>query len=131
MLFGDVDPGGRLPATFPRSEADLPTAGGPRDYPGVKDVVDYSGRALVGYRWYDERRIRPAFPFGFGLSYTRFAFRDLRVRPDRSRIGARVSVEVVNRGARTGIAVPQLYLGLPGARGQLRSRLASSGASRA
>jgi beta-glucosidase len=116
VLFGDVDPGGRLPATFPRREADLPTAGDPSRYPGVKDVVRYSGRVLVGYRWYDERRIRPAFPFGFGLSYTRFAFRGLRVRPDRRGVGAHVSVEVANIGGRAGVAVPQLYLSLPARR---------------
>jgi beta-glucosidase len=118
VLFGDVDPGGRLPATFPRSAADLPTAGDPRRYPGVKDVVRYSGRVLVGYRWFDQRGIRPAFPFGFGLSYTSFGFRGLRVRPDRRGVGARVSIEIVNTGDRTGVAVPQLYLGLPGARGR-------------
>ena len=118
VLFGDVDPGGRLPATFPRRELDLPTAGDPLLYPGVKDVVRYSGGVMVGYRAYDQRRVRPAFPFGFGLSYTRFAFRDLRVRKDRRGIGARVSVDVVNTGRRTGIAVPQLYLGLPGAPGR-------------
>jgi beta-glucosidase len=120
VLFGDVDPGGRLPATFPRRERDLPTAGDPRRYPGVDDVVRYGEGVLVGYRWYDARRIRPAFPFGFGLSYTRWAFRDLRVRRPRRGVGAAVSIEVVNRGRRTGIAVPQLYLELPGARGRVQ-----------
>jgi beta-glucosidase len=117
-MFGDVDPGGRLPATFPRSERDLPTAGDPRRYPGVEDVVDYSEGLFVGYRWYDERRIRPAYPFGHGLSYTRFALRRLRVRPAWRGTAARVSVEVVNRGRRVGTAVPQLYLRLPAARGR-------------
>ena len=119
-LFGDVDPGGRLPATFPRHERDLPTAGHPGRYPGVHDVVHFSEGVLMGYRWYDERRIEPAFPFGFGLSYTRFAFRGLRVKAARHGIGARVSVEVVNTGRRTGIAVPQLYIGLPGAPGRVQ-----------
>ncbi len=120
VLFGDVDPGGRLPATFPRRERELPTAGNRRRYPGVGDVVHYTEGVLVGYRWYDRRRIKPAFPFGHGLSYTRFAFRDLRVRPARRGVGARVSIEVVNTGRRTGVAVPQLYLGLPGARGRIQ-----------
>jgi beta-glucosidase len=111
VLFGDVDPGGRLPATFPRRARDLPTAGSKRRYPGVRDVVHYSEGVFVGYRWYDRRRIAPAFPFGFGLSYTRFALK----RPRVSR-GA-VSIEVVNTGRRTGVAVPQLYLGLPSGRG--------------
>jgi beta-glucosidase len=127
VLFGDVDPGGRLPATFPRRERDLPTAGNPRRYPGVGDVVHYTEGLLVGYRWYDQRRIAPAFPFGHGLSYTRFAFRNLRIRPARRGVGARVSVEVANTGRRTGVAVPQLYLGLPGAPRRLQPPLQLKG----
>ena len=118
VLFGDVDPGGRLPATFPRRERDLPTAGNRRRYPGIGNVVHYSEGVLVGYRWYDQRGIEPAFPFGHGLSYTRFAFRKLRVR--RHGGGAEVAIDVVNVGRRSGIAVPQLYLGLPGARGRVQ-----------
>jgi beta-glucosidase len=118
VLFGDVDPGGRLPATFPRRARDLPTAGSPRRYPGVGDVVHYSEGVLVGYRAYDRRGIAPAFPFGYGLSYTRFAFRNLQVH--RRGSGAEVAIDVVNAGLRPGIAVPQLYLGLPGARGRVQ-----------
>ena len=118
VLFGDVDPGGRLPATFPRRERDLPTAGNRRRYPGIGNVVHYSEGVLVGYRWYDQGGIQPAFPFGHGLSYTRFAFRKLRVR--RHGGGAEVAIDVVNVGRRSGIAVPQLYLGLPGARGRVQ-----------
>jgi len=121
VLFGDVDPGGRLPATFPRRQRDLPTAGNKRRYPGVKDVVRYTEGGFFGYRWYDRQRIAPAFPFGHGLSYTRFAFRDLRVSRGQ------VSVEVVNTGRRTGVAVPQLYLGLPGAKGRPQPRRALKG----
>jgi beta-glucosidase len=117
VLFGDVDPGGRLPATFPRRAADLPTAGSRLRYPGVDDTVRYGEGVLVGYRWFDRRRLRPAYPFGFGLSYTRFALSDLRVHTSRRRLAATVSVAVRNRGRRTGVAVPQLYLGLPGTRG--------------
>ncbi|HEY7454078.1 MAG TPA: glycoside hydrolase family 3 C-terminal domain-containing protein [Thermoleophilaceae bacterium] len=119
VLFGDVDPGGRLPVTFPRSEADLPTAGDPEKYPGVAEQVHYKEGVFVGYRWYDQRRLRPAFPFGFGRSYTRFAFRGLRVRRT-GRHSARVSAVVVNRGRRRGTAVPQLYLGLPSPSGAVR-----------
>jgi beta-glucosidase len=106
VLFGDVDPGGRLPATFPNSEADLPTAGDPTKYPGGSDVY-YKEGVLVGYRWYDANGLTPAYPFGAGLSYTTFRFSDLRTRPTS------VSVRVTNTGDRTGAAVPQLYLGLP------------------
>jgi beta-glucosidase len=112
VLFGEVDAQGRLPVTFPRSESDLPTAGDPTAYPGVDDVVTYDEGLLVGYRHYDAKGIRPAYEFGHGLSYTRFRFSDLRV--GRSGRGyARVSLEVANVGDRRGVAVPQLYLGLP------------------
>jgi beta-glucosidase len=114
VLFGDVSPGGRLPATFPRRARDLPTAGDRRRYPGVRGVVHYSEGPLIGYRWYDRRHIAPAFPFGHGLTYTRFAFKRLRVTSKR------VSLEVVNTGRRRASAVPQLYIGLPGARGRLQ-----------
>ena len=120
VLFGDVDPGGRLPATFPNRAGDLPTAGKPRRYPGVNGVVRYSEGVLVGYRWYDARRIRPAYPFGFGLSYTRFGYGPLRLRAAARGFGVRASISVRNTGRRTGIAVPQLYVGLPGARGRVQ-----------
>jgi beta-glucosidase len=112
VLFGDVDPGGRLPATFPRAEEDTPTAGDPRKYPGVGEQVFYDEDVLVGYRWYDEQGIKPAFPFGFGLSYTKFAFRKLRARGAGDN-GAKVSVTVRNTGRRRGFAVPQLYVQMP------------------
>ena len=117
VLFGDVDPGGRLSATFPRSEDDLPTAGDPEKFPGVDGVVHYKEGVFVGYRWYDARRLKPAYSFGHGLSYTRFRYSRLRVR--RGRLGggpARVSLRVKNTGRRAGYAVPQLYLGLPSPR---------------
>jgi beta-glucosidase len=120
VLFGDADPGGRLPATFPAAARDLPTAGDRRRYPGVGDVVRYREGVLVGYRWYDERRLRTAYPFGHGLSYTRFALRGLRVRRAGRGTRARVSIEVVNRGRRRGTAVPQLYAGLPGGPGRVQ-----------
>lgn len=111
MLYGDVDPGGRLPVTFPVAERDTPTGTDRRRYPGVNGKVHYSEGIFVGYRHYDARGIAPRFPFGHGLSYTTFAYRDLVVRP-RS-----VTVTVVNTGGRTGVAVPQLYLGLRGTTG--------------
>ena len=120
VLFGDVDPGGRLPATFPNRASDLPTSGDPRRYPGVNGVATYSEGVLVGYRWYDARRIRPAYPFGFGLSYTRFEHGRLHLRPAGRGLGLRVSLTVRNTGQRTGVAVPQLYLGLPGAPGRVQ-----------
>ena len=114
-LFGTADPGGRLPATFPRHAEDIPTAGNPRLYPGVNNEEYYNEGVFVGYRWYDEHDLRPAFPFGFGLSYTSFRYRHLKVRPaagGHSTV-ARVHLDVTNTGKREGKAVPQVYLGLP------------------
>jgi beta-glucosidase len=84
----------------------------------VGGAVHYDEGVLFGYRWFDERRLRPAFPFGFGLSYSRFAFGELHVR--RAGRGAGVSFTVRNAGARPGVVVPQLYLGLPGRRGRVQ-----------
>lgn len=118
VLFGDVDPGGRLPTTFPKQEGDLPTAGDPEKYPGVAEDVHYKEGVFVGYRWYDAKNIEPAFPFGYGLSYTTFAYDKLAIR--RAKLGsgqvATVSLNVTNAGDRPGTAVPQLYLGLPSPR---------------
>jgi beta-glucosidase len=115
VLFGDVDPGGRLPVTFPEREADLPTAGDPQKYPGeANGDLRYKEGVLVGYRWYDAKGLAPAYPFGYGLSYSTFALRNLRITPAAGgATGATVSVDVVNTGGRAGTAVPQLYLGLP------------------
>ncbi len=131
VLFGDSDPGGRLPATFPSSEADLPTApGGMAQYPGTVNPVEdcevdtsvpcpyyqefYKEGVLVGYRWYDNQGIEPAFQFGFGLSYTTFRFSHLSaVRgAGKGAPPAAVSVTVKNTGARSGWAVPEVYLAL-------------------
>jgi beta-glucosidase len=131
VLFGDSDPGGRLPATFPSSEADLPTApGGMAQYPGTVNPVEncevdtsvpcpyyqeyYKEGVLVGYRWYDNQGIEPAFPFGFGLSYTTFRFSKLGVRRGAGKGAppAAVSVTVKNTGKRKGWAVPEVYLAL-------------------
>jgi beta-glucosidase len=114
VLFGDTDPAGRLPATFPKSEADEPVAGDPQKYPGEQETVQYKEGVLVGYRWWDANRIEPAFAFGHGLSYTTFELRRMRVDTDvGGTLPLTVSVDVTNTGARTGTAVPQLYLGLP------------------
>jgi beta-glucosidase len=115
VLFGKVDPGGRLPATFPRRAGDPPATGNPRLYPGVDDQVFYNEGIFVGYRWYDERDLKPAFPFGSGRSYTTFRYRRLSVNAHSTRRDevARVRLQVVNTGDRKGVAVPQAYLSLP------------------
>ncbi len=114
VLFGDVDPGGRLPITFPESESQLPTAVSKTRYPGGGLLgldTRYEEGVFVGYRWYDEKKLTPSYPFGFGLSFTTFTLSKLKVT--RRGSGATVSAVVKNTGKRTGFAVPQLYVGLP------------------
>lgn len=114
VLFGDVDPGGRLPVTFPADASQLPTAGDPARYPGVAEQVDYSEGVFVGYKWYDAHHLTPAYPFGAGLSYTRFRYGGLHVtRAGGANHVATATMTVTNTGDRAGIAVPQLYLGKP------------------
>jgi beta-glucosidase len=117
VLFGDIDPGGRLPVTFPRRAGDLPTAGDPEKYPGVAEVVTYKEGVMVGYRWYDHKRLPVAYPFGAGRSYTKFRYSGLRVNRT-SRTSAVARFTVTNVGARRGTAVPQLYVGMPAPRGE-------------
>jgi beta-glucosidase len=115
VLFGKKDPGGRLPATFPAREADTPTAGDPEKYPGVDNEETYKEGLLVGYRWYDALGLQPAYPFGFGLSYTTFRYHGLQVEPvqgDGPPV-ASARIEITNVGKRRGIAVPELYMSLP------------------
>ncbi len=111
VLMGDVDPGGRLPVTFPAGETEQP-AGTPLQYPGVNNEQAYSEGVFVGYRWYDARDVEPLFPFGHGLSYTDFEYSGLRVRALRSG-EAEVIFEVRNSGSREGIEVAQVYVGAP------------------
>ncbi|WP_149257388.1 beta-glucosidase [Actinomadura sp. K4S16] len=107
VLYGDVDPGGRLPVTFPVSENDAPASGNPAQYPGLGKSATFSEGVMVGYRHYDAKGIAPRFPFGHGLSYTTFAYGGLSVTSKA------VRVTVTNTGRRAGVAVPQLYIGMP------------------
>jgi len=109
VLFGDVDPGGRLPVTFPDQEDDIPTAGDPEKYPGVLENAQYKEGLLVGYRWYDENEIEPAYPFGFGLSYTSFEYENFEITPTQGG-GSRIEVDVHNTGTRSGSDVAQVYV---------------------
>ncbi len=111
VLFGDVNPSGHLPATFPKREADEPTAGDPEAYPGVAETVTYKEGVFVGYRWFDAKGIPPAFPFGHGLSYTSFDYTGLDVTRAGNKV--RVDVDVKNTGKRAGTEAVQLYLGMP------------------
>ncbi|MGW6532403.1 beta-glucosidase [Streptomyces venezuelae] len=109
VLFGDCDPGGRLTQSFPMDDDHHPMAGNPLRYPGAGGVEEYSEGVLVGYRWYDAEGVRPLFPFGHGLSYTTFDYRDLSVR--RVGRGLDVTFTVRNTGRRDGVTVAQVYVG--------------------
>jgi beta-glucosidase len=118
LLFGDVNPSGKLPVTFPRSEDQTPTST-PERYPGVNGNVTYSEKLEIGYRWYDAQNQQPLFPFGYGLSYTNFAFGHLKVSPRPDRHGrVTVSVNVRNTGSRTGAEVAQVYVTAPASAGE-------------
>ncbi len=149
VLFGDVNPSGKLPLTFPKQLSDLP-ANTPAQYPGTNyitwelqtnestgavtprevtnNIAHYSEGIFVGYRHYDENNIQPQFPFGYGLSYTKFSHRNLnlshRNRPphtlyfktpesDFDKPVLDVDFDITNTGDRPGEDVAELYLGLP------------------
>ncbi|MBU2668921.1 glycoside hydrolase family 3 C-terminal domain-containing protein [Actinoplanes bogorensis] len=127
LLFGDANPSGKLPMTFPKSLADTPTAGSAAQYPGVvRDgirQVDYNEGLKVGYRWYENQGIEPLFAFGHGLSYTTFRYSDLRVAASRGEVT--IKVRLTNTGRRTGTEVAQAYVTLPGSTGEPSKRLAA------
>jgi beta-glucosidase len=123
LLLGRANPGGKLPLTFPVKLDDAPAraAGHPERLapPLPPDVptgagtdapaVTFSERIAVGYRWYDQQNIEPLFPFGHGLSYTRFDYSDLAVKPGGD--GLEVAFTLRNAGLRRGAEVAQVYLG--------------------
>jgi len=117
ILFGDAEPSGRLPQTFPSSDTAVP-ASTVAQWPGsgLAEDAAFSEGIDVGYRWYDAKKVVPLFPFGFGLSYTSFAYSHLRIA--RTRTNVTVSFTVTNTGARAGSDVPQVYVDDPRAAGE-------------
>jgi len=110
LLFGDVNPSGKLPCTFPRQLADSP-AHALGAYPGTNGVEEYKEGLLVGYRWFDTKKIEPLFPFGYGLSYTKFKYSRLKITPDGAGgAGATVEFELRNAGNRAGAEVAEVYV---------------------
>jgi beta-glucosidase len=110
-LFGDVNPSGRLPITFPASldQTPRPKLDGLLDFEPGKTRVNYDIEGSnVGYRWYDSKGLTPLFPFGFGLSYTSFRYDDLQLRSEGNTIHA--SFVVTNTGNRQGRDTPQVYV---------------------
>jgi len=137
VLFGEVNPSGKLPITFPKSEADLPhpnivkpprestTNGGPDEWKKIAAglpafQISYDEGLKVGYKWYDAEHKQVLFPFGYGLSYTTYNYSDLRVTPGKS---VRVSFKVTNTGKRAGAEVAEVYAALPEDAGEPPKRL--------
>ncbi|WP_138754776.1 beta-glucosidase family protein [Paenibacillus sinopodophylli] len=109
LLFGDANPSGKLAETFPVKLSDNPSY---LNFPGEGDRVEYREGIFVGYRYYDTKEIEPLFPFGFGLSYTSFAYSNLSV--DRTTLTDQetvtVTVDVTNTGPIAGKEIVQLYV---------------------
>ena len=109
VLFGDVNPSGKLPTTFPQRLEDNPAF---LNYPGENGKVLYGEGLFVGYRYYDTRDVAPLFPFGHGLSYTRFEYGPLSLHADEftAESGLDVHLEVKNTGKRPGKEIVQVYV---------------------
>jgi len=134
ILFGDVNPTAKLPMTFPRSVEDLPHPKLVTPPPGAhgREAVMRTGEAKatfsvnydeglkVGYKWYDADNKPVLFPFGYGLSYTTYAYSDLKVAPGN---GASVSFDVKNTGSRAGAEIAEVYAALPSSAGEPPRRL--------
>ncbi|MFB2580011.1 glycoside hydrolase family 3 C-terminal domain-containing protein [Herbiconiux sp. P15] len=129
LLWGDTNPSGKLPMTFPKSLADTPTST-PEQYPGVEEIdgiyqVEYNEGLQIGHKWYDEQNIEPLFEFGHGLSYTSFEYSELELSTSATDGGVVTSASftVTNTGDVPGTEVPQVYLTLPDAAGEPGKRL--------
>ncbi len=119
LLWGVVNPSGKVPTTYARRAEDLMTHGDPVRYPGTDEgegypKMRYTEQLEVGYRWFQSRRIEPLFPFGFGLSYTTFEVSDAAIfgSPGAGEPLV-VTATVTNTGEREGAEVVQVYLGIP------------------
>jgi beta-glucosidase len=115
-LFGEVNPSGRLPMTFPADEAQLPrkkigNESESKDTRGQAAEVNYFEGARVGYKWFDQKGVKPLFPFGYGLSYTTFEYAGLTASASESSVT--LSVDIKNTGPRRGADVPQFYARRP------------------
>jgi beta-glucosidase len=110
ILFGDVNPSGKLPASFEKRWEDNATFS---SYYAKDKKLSYAEGVFVGYRHFDTKDIEPLYPFGFGLSYTTFEYRNLKVTPSSSAANPKVTVEfeIVNTGSRAGAEVAQVYVG--------------------
>ncbi|HQU84373.1 MAG TPA: glycoside hydrolase family 3 C-terminal domain-containing protein [Pyrinomonadaceae bacterium] len=106
VLFGKISPSGKLPATFLKRWEDSNAFG---RYPGDGKTVDYSEGLLVGYRWFDTKKIEPLFPFGHGLSYTNFKYSALKLTKGKD-ANLTIQFEIENTGKRDAAEVAQIYV---------------------
>ncbi len=111
VLFGEVNPSGKLAVTFPKKLSDSPAHVSKRTYPG-DDKVFYDEGIFVGYRHFDIKEIEPLFPFGYGLSYTTFVYENVIINKEKVRGDDtfKVSFDIINSGKRVGAEVIQLYI---------------------
>ena len=108
ILFGEVNPSGKLPTTFPHKISDTPAYS---TYPGKDLQMDYEEGLFIGYRWYDKEKIKPLFPFGHGLSYTTFGYSNLRAVPPKGTSSvAAFEVDIRNSGNIAGKEIVQGYV---------------------
>jgi beta-glucosidase len=111
IIFGAINPSGKLPITFPHKLSDSPAHASKRTYPG-NDKVFYEEGIFIGYRHFDTKNIEPLFPFGHGLSYTTFTYKNIKsdkiILSGKGRL--RISVDILNDGQREGSEVVQLYV---------------------
>ena len=132
IIFGDVNPTAKLPVTFPRDEADLPhpklagmqylpeNLADPGTFQFPPFEVNYDEGLKVGYKWFEAENKEPLFPFGYGLSYTTFAYSNLQASAEK---GLKVAFRVTNSGQRAGAEVAQVYAVLPAETGEPFKRL--------
>lgn len=114
ILFGDVNPSGKLPYSLPVKLGDSP-AHALGEYPGANGNVRYNDDIYVGYRYYDTKNIKPLFPFGFGLSYTTFSYQNLKVETSREGelFNCKVTFNITNTGNAAGKEIAQVYVSDP------------------
>jgi len=123
VLSGEVNPSGHLPITFPAAETQLPrtVVDGSLKQPEARFEVDYFEGAAVGYKWFELKNHQPLFPFGFGLSYTDFAYSDLKTNVKHGQLS--VSFSVKNTGTLAGKDVAQVYVAPKNAKWEAPKRL--------
>ena len=108
-IYAHTHTPGRLPLTIPNVNNEMQFT--TQQYPGIDNEVDYTEGLLVGYRWYNAKGVKPHYPFGYGLSYTSFAYQNIQISTQSQVVTVQFSAK--NVGSRVGTTVPQLYLTYP------------------